>query len=73
MYSNFVFNMHFPNLVGLENAYCQFVMYQTKTTYFAAKEAQTLTARGLGCAAEDWNSMVSSCPSASLSSLEIRP
>lgn len=64
--------MIFP-LLGLENAYGEFVMYQTKTTNFTDKKEQTLTARGLGCAAEDWNSMVSSCPSASLSSLEIRP
>lgn len=34
---------------------------------------KVLTARGLGCAAEDGNSMDSSGPSASLSSLEIRP
>lgn len=34
---------------------------------------QMLTARGLGCAAEDWKSTVSSWTSESLSSLEIRP
>ena len=34
---------------------------------------KVLTARGLGCVAEDGNSMDSSGPSASLSSLEMRP
>lgn len=40
---------------------------------FKTVNTKLLTASGLGCAAEDENSTVSSGPSASLSSLEIRP